>query len=126
VKVKIWLSDHPGYGKQYRKTHPEATIRDNEKRKCRHQRRKNLRADIQDALSHQPPVEKELKGTLFARQCADIQDALWRQLIIISLFSCSYFSRTRAGIQDAFASGISPGYLPLHDRETTPYSRPDP
>jgi len=126
VKVKLWRSHHSEYPKQYRRDHSKVALRDNEKRKERHLRRKNLRAVIQDALSHQPPVEKELKGTLFARQCADIQDALWRQSLVISLVSSCYFARVRAVIQDAFASSISPGYLPLHDRETSPNSRPDP
>ena len=126
VKVKLWRSHHSDYPKQYRREHPKVALRDNEKRKCRHQRRKNLRAMIQDALSHQPSIEKAVKDTLFAEQCAVIQDALWRQSLVISLVSCSYFARGRAVIQDPFASDISPGYLPLHDRETTTYSRPDP
>ena len=122
INVKLWRSHHPEYTKQYRRAHPVVALRDNEKRQERHQRRKNLRAVIQDALSHQPPVEKAVKVTLFAGSRAVIQDPLWRQALIISLVSCSYFARGRAVIQDPFASGSAPGYLPLHDRETTPYS----
>lgn len=126
VKVKLWRSHHPDYPRQYRGAHPEVALRDNEKRKERHQRRKTHRAVIQDALSHQLFVEKAVKDTLSAGPRAVIQDAIWRQILFISLVSCSYFARGRAVIQDAIASSPPPGYLPMHDRETTAYSRPGP
>lgn len=126
VKVKLWRSGHPEYAKQYRRAHREVSLRDNEKRRERHERRKNLRAVIQDALWHQVSVEKAVKGTLIAEPNAVIQDPLWRQVFIISLVSCCYFARSCAVIQDPFASGSAPGYLPFYDRETASYPRPGP
>lgn len=126
VKVKQWRSDHPDYTKQYRRTHPQVAQRDNEKRKCRHQQRKNLRAVIQDALLHQPSIEQAVKDTLSAEPRAVIQDPLWSQLLIISMVSSCYFARRGAVIQDPFASIPVPVYPPFHDPETHPHPRPSP
>lgn len=124
VNVKQWRSDHPEYTKQYRRMHPQGAQRDNEKRKSRHQQRKNLRAVIQDALLHQPSIEKAVKDSLVAEPRAVIQDPLWSQLLIISLVSSCYFARGHAVMQDAFASGSVPVYSPFHDPETNPHPRP--
>jgi len=112
IKVKLWRSAHSGYGKEYRENHPQARARDNEKRKERHRKAKIRRAEIQDAISQQPLIEKELKGTLFEGRNAEIQDSILQQLIIISVFISIYLRRARAEIQDPIEPSLCAGYLP--------------
>ena len=119
---KAWRDRHPDYLRAYRKQHPEYVARDNEKRKMRHRRSQKRRADIHTAISTQPAVMKELKGTLVASPNADIHTELMGQLIIISLFSYHYLARGCADIHTEIDSPPLPPYRRAHDYQTSPYS----
>ncbi len=120
-KTKTWLEEHPGYLREYRRINRDYVVGDNESRKIRHQRAQETRADIQTAISTQPSIIKELKGTLVSGSDADIQTTILSQLIVISAFSFCYLSRARADIQTPIVSCGSRRYRLEHGRQTHPH-----
>ena len=85
--TKLWLEEHPGYLRDYRKRNPEKVAGDNEGRIIRRVMATQTRADIQDSISAQPAVSKALTPYLAERPRADIQDSIWPQVITASIFS---------------------------------------
>ncbi len=73
-KTRQWLQEHPGYLRDYRKTHSDYVAADNAARRRRHARSKARRADIQDEIRRRKiEAIRGLRG-------ADIQDVMRRQI----------------------------------------------
>ena len=71
--TKEWLSEHPGYLKEYRQSHPEYRRKNRERQKIRDARRSDRDLDIQDSLKLQ---DLSYQGDRYKLSNLDIQDPL--------------------------------------------------
>jgi len=73
-KTRVWLTDHPGYLRRYRKKHPDYVKADHRARVERRRNGRHQKSDIQDAMRRRRIDEiRALRGS-------DIQDTMRRQI----------------------------------------------
>jgi hypothetical protein len=91
--TKDWRRAHPDYQRRWRREHPEAHARDNDRRQKARQLAHDVRAEIQNSILIQRPINKAVASSLLEPAAAEIQNSISSQVLTLSIFSALYAAR---------------------------------
>ena len=90
ANTKSWRHQHPDYQRRWRREHPEVRTRDNTRRRRRRELANLARAEIQNSISLQEPINKAVTPYLARLAGAEIQHSILLEVIALSIFSTRY------------------------------------